>query len=136
MKRSILINRHLSTLVASLGHLDEIVVADAGLPVPDGVPVIDLAVKPGVPGFWDVLDALRSELVIEAAVIADEANDDLQAAFADFMKDWSQETKKHIALSTTSHGAFKDRSARSKAVIRTGECTPYCNVILVSGVPF
>ena len=48
MKRTALLNRHLSALVAELGHLDEITVADAGLPVPDGVRVIDLAVVAGL----------------------------------------------------------------------------------------
>ncbi|MCL4138406.1 UNVERIFIED_CONTAM: hypothetical protein GTU68_010056, partial [Idotea baltica] len=65
MKRTKLLNRHLSKLVASLGHLDEIVLADAGLPVPQNVGVIDLAVSPGVPGLFDVLDALADEMIIE-----------------------------------------------------------------------
>lgn len=136
MKRGVLLNRHLSALIASLGHLDEIVLADAGLPVPQGVPVIDLAVKAGVPGFWEVLDALRSELVIEAACIAQQADPALVRAFGTCLTEWGQETGRDIALTTVPHDTFKDRSARSKAIIRTGECTPYCNIILVSGVPF
>ncbi len=132
MKRTPLLNRHLSQLVASLGHLDEIVLADAGLPMPDGVPVIDLAVTRGVPAFWDVMAALRSELVIEAACYASEASDELQQQMVDEMARWGTDIKTEMMP----HDAFKARTSRAKAVIRTGECTPYCNVILVSGVPF
>ncbi len=59
MKRTALLNRHLSALVAELGHLDEITVADAGLPVPDGVRVIDLAVVAGLPTLFQLISALR-----------------------------------------------------------------------------
>lgn len=131
-----LLNRELSALVASLGHTDEIVLADAGLPVPPGVPVIDLAVSAGVPAFFDVLAALQSELVIEAAIHAGEAAPELQARFADVCAAWQVETGKPIDLTTVSHADFKARTARARAVIRTGECTPYCNLILRSGVPF
>ena len=50
LKRGALLNTHLMSqpLVASIGHLDEITIADAGLPVPSGVTVIDLAVSPGI----------------------------------------------------------------------------------------
>lgn len=136
MKRTPLLNRHLSKLVASLGHLDEIVIADAGLPVPSNVPVIDLAVSPGVPGFFDVWDALVQELIIEQAVFADEASADLVTEIEVHLAHWAAETGKPIEHVRVSHDDFKIRTAKSRAVIRTGECTPYANIILVSGVPF
>ena len=136
MKRTPLLNRHLSQLVASLGHLDEIVVADAGLPVPEGVPVIDLAVMAGVPRFWDVLVALRTELVVETACYATEASENLRQGFIDHLGLWAAASGKPVAREGMTHAEFKLRSAQAKAIIRTGECTPYCNIILVSGVPF
>jgi len=136
MKRTELLNRHLSALVAALGHLDEIVVADAGLPVPDGVAIIDLAVSPGVPRFREVLAALRSELVIEQAVWAEEASETLAGEMQAEIDLWRGETGKEIRTSRVTHEAFKARSASAKAVIRTGETTPYANIILVSGVSF
>jgi len=136
MKRTVLLNRDLSMLIASLGHTDEVVLADAGLPVPAGVPVIDLAVSAGVPAFFDVLTAMQSELVIETAIHATEASPALQARFVDTCAIWQAETGKPIAIDTLSHDAFKTRTAAARAVIRTGECTPYCNLILRSGVPF
>lgn len=136
MKRTTLLNRHLSALVASLGHLDEITVGDAGLPVPDGVAVIDLAVTAGVPRFGDVVDALMSEMVIESAIIATEADAALGETLANTVTRWAAMQGKRTELAHISHDDFKARSARSKAIIRTGETTPYCNMILVSGVCF
>ncbi len=136
MKRTTLLNREVSALVASLGHMDEIVIGDAGLPVPAEVPVIDLAVMAGVPGFWDVLTALQSEVVIEGAHHAAEASPELQARFNTVCDDWAAAQGKPITMDRMSHDAFKARMAQARAVIRTGECTPYCNLILVSGVPF
>ncbi|UES57119.1 D-ribose pyranase [Roseibium aggregatum] len=136
MKRTALLNRHLSALVASLGHLDEIVVADAGLPVPAGVKVIDLAVTAGVPSFREMLTALKSELAIEGAVWAEEASAELTSLMQHEMNSWASETGKAITVSRLSHEAFKHRTQTARAVIRTGEVTPYANIILISGVAF
>ena len=136
MKRTALLNRHLSSLVVSLGHLDEIVVADAGLPVPAGVKVIDLAVTAGVPSFRELLTALKSELVIEGAVWAEEASAELTSLMQHEVAAWAEETGKAITVSRLSHDAFKHRTQTARAVIRTGEVTPYANIILISGVAF
>lgn len=136
MKRRPLLNRHLSKLVASLGHMDEIVVADAGLPIPANVAVIDLAVSPGIPGFFDVLDALAHEMIVEQAIFANEAAEDLVTRIEVKLAHWAAEAGKPIEHIRCSHEAFKTQTSRARAVIRTGEFTPYANVILVSGVSF
>ena len=136
MKRTKLLNRHLSKLVASLGHLDEIVIADAGLPVPPNVGVIDLAVSPGVPGFFDVLEALIDELIVEQAIFADEASPELTTEIEVRLAHWAAETGKPIEHVRVPHDALKVRTGQARAVIRTGECTPYANLVLVSGVAF
>jgi D-ribose pyranase len=43
---------------------------------------------------------------------------------------------KTIAINYVSHEEFKQRTNESRAVIRTGECTPYANVIFQAGVTF
>ncbi|GAA0780965.1 D-ribose pyranase [Roseibium denhamense] len=132
MKRGILLNRHLSALVAALGHMDEIVVADAGLPVPSGTPVIDLAVMAGVPSLKDVLAALRSELAVEAAVYAQEAAENVERMMLEELEAWPSA----VSVSKIDHEGLKARTAKARAVIRTGETTPYANLILISGVAF
>ncbi|MTI05029.1 D-ribose pyranase [Roseibium denhamense] len=136
MKRTLLLNRHVSKLIASLGHTDEIVIGDAGLPIPHNVGVIDLAVSPGVPRFFDVLDAVAQELIVEQAVFATEAGPNLATEIEVRLTHWAAETGKPIEHVRVPHEEFKARTSRARAVIRTGECTPYANIILRSGVPF
>jgi D-ribose pyranase len=124
MKKSGLLHRDLARVVASLGHGDLLVVADAGLPVPPGVPCIDLAVTHGVPEFADVLAAILTEMVVERAVIAAEAGAEVRAWVAG------------LAPAEVAHEAFKAASRGAVAVVRTGECTPYANVGLYAGVTF
>ncbi|MDE1166277.1 MAG: RbsD/FucU domain-containing protein, partial [Pseudomonas sp.] len=68
MKKTPLLNIALSRLIASLGHGDIVVIGDAGLPVPPGVELIDLALTQGIPGFVATLEVLLSELQVESHV--------------------------------------------------------------------
>ncbi|MEL6531723.1 MAG: D-ribose pyranase [Pseudomonadota bacterium] len=126
MKKSGLLHRELSYLIASLGHGDLLVIGDAGLPAPPGLQVIDLAVTLGLPGFLDVLDAVLSEMQVEAAFRASEAG-----AIGREMDGLLS-----VAVERVSHETFKARSAQARAIIRTGEATPYANIGLVAGVVF
>lgn len=131
MKRGGLLHAELSRLVAALGHFDELVLADAGLPVPPGVPCVDLAVAPGVPALLDVARAVAGELVVAELALAEEllaGGGPLPAALAAL---WPDAPRRALP-----HAAFKARTAAARAVIRTGEFTPYANVILVAGVAF
>ena len=41
-----------------------------------------------------------------------------------------------IEIRYTTHEQFKQETAESQAVIRSGECSPYANIILCAGVTF
>jgi D-ribose pyranase len=139
MKKNALINAELSYVVATLGHTDEITICDAGLPVPDEAQRIDLALIPGVPTFIDTVKAVLGEMQIEGVVMAEEfaqVSPDLHQALVTLIHNEELLCGKNITLSYVSHEAFKVHTQGSKAVIRTGECTPYENVIFQSGVVF
>ncbi|SCK55809.1 D-ribose pyranase [Variovorax sp. HW608] len=130
MKRTHLLHSDLSHVIASLGHGDMLVLGDAGLPIPEGPRRIDLAVARGIPRLTDVLDAVLSEMEVEHLVIAQEALDP-----GDGLPFWFPRSL-GITPQTLTHEAFKQRSAAARAIVRTGECTPYANIILVAGVRF
>ncbi|HEY9096186.1 MAG TPA: D-ribose pyranase [Hydrogenophaga sp.] len=131
MKRTILLNAELSHLIATLGHGDMVVIGDAGLPVPSGVRCIDLALMPGIPSVAEVLRAVLSEMQVERVVIANEAMD---AALGQ-VPVWCLPLS-GISLDKVPHAAFKGLTSQAKAVVRTGEFTPYANAILCAGVVF
>jgi D-ribose pyranase len=131
MKKSGILNAEIAGVVARLGHMDSVTIADAGLPIPKGPQRIDLVVRPGLPAFLDVVDALLAEMVVERIIIADEMADVSPA-----MREQLLARFPDIEVEVVTHLIFKELSRRSQAIIRTGEFTPYANVILVSGVPF
>jgi len=131
VKKTALLHGELSHLVATLGHGDSVVIADAGLPVPPGTRCIDLAVTRGVPSFEQVLDAVLSEMAVQRADHAAEMSThspQLETALRSRLGD--------TALHSIAHDALKQRSAAARAIVRTGECTSYANVILYAGVVF
>ncbi|MGP9745512.1 D-ribose pyranase [Brachybacterium sp. AOP29-B2-41] len=127
MKRGGILHPELSAHLARLGHTDTFVIGDAGLPVPPGVARVDLAVTLGVPGFAEVLDAILAEIEVEGAVIATEAAGSPVGALFDARLPGSE---------TVPHEEFKQLTGQARFVVRTGETTPYANVIVRCGVPF
>ncbi|MDJ0325137.1 D-ribose pyranase [Cryobacterium sp. PH31-AA6] len=127
MKRGGILNAELSGAIARLGHTDVVLLADCGMPIPRGVPVIDLALVHGVPRFEQVLDALLGELVFQHCIAAEEAQTAPAGAWLSARFD---------EIEYIGHEELKDLSASAKLFIRTGEATPYANAALVCGVSF
>ena len=128
MKKGNLINHPLSNLIASLGHTDEIVIADAGLPIPKETQRIDLALMRGIPTFEETLRAVLEEMYIEKAYVSKEIAD-----YSPQVLELIQASIGDIPIEQIPHPQYKERTKKSRAIIRTGEFTPYANVILVSG---
>ncbi|WP_203245863.1 D-ribose pyranase [Sporosarcina beigongshangi] len=129
MKKNGILNRELAAAFAKLGHTDQITIADCGLPIPDGVRCIDLSYIIGKPSFIEILEAVLDDLEVEYAFIASEmvsANTEI----------FNKVHQKISQIAELSHEDFKQLTRRSKVIIRTGEATPYANIILQSGVLF
>ncbi|NBH83106.1 D-ribose pyranase [bacterium C-53] len=131
MKKSGILNAQLIGYIAALGHKDTFMVGDAGMPIPKGVPVVDLVLCGGVPTFKQTMDAILNETEIEAYTIAkeiDEKNPELLAYIHEKLGGAEEEK--------ISHEELKKMSADCRFAVRTGEFTPYPNIILRAGVAF
>lgn len=131
MKKAGILNQPISGLIAGMGHTDSLVVSDAGLPIPEGPARIDLAVSCGLPPFREVLAAILGDLQVERAVLAEQTRrqrPELHEIILDMLGD--------VQVDYLDHEELKERSARARGIVRTGECTPFANVILYSGVVF
>jgi D-ribose pyranase len=131
MKRIGILNQPISAVIAGLGHTDMLVIADAGLPIPPEVERIDLALVQGVPGFLQTVQAVLLEMKVDRVILATET-DDHSPHIAEALK----ALLPGVPFEWVSHARLKELSHQAVAVIRTGEFTPYANVILVSGVVF
>lgn len=131
MYKTGILNSDISKVLSDLGHTDTIVIADCGLPVPKGVQKIDLAVRQGLPSFIDVVDEIARHMVIEHVTLAEEIKDSNPAVLKEV-----DSIVKGIPNDFVTHEQFKVLTENSKVIIRTGEATPYANIILRSGVNF
>ena len=129
MKKTGILNRHLSGALAELGHGDQVLVCDAGMPIPDGPRLVDLAFRAGTPSFAEVLDGLLVELVVEGATAATEIRKANPATASLLAREFPE-------LELVPHERLKELSAGARLVVRTGEARPYANVLLRCGVFF
>ncbi|SAM60059.1 Ribose ABC transport system, high affinity permease RbsD (TC 3.A.1.2.1) [Cardiobacterium hominis] len=146
MKKGTLLNAPLSAAIASMGHTDGLLICDAGYPIPREAALIDLALTAGVPSFLQVLDAACKELFVERILLAEEietVNPALHQQILTYLKAVEvQQARDYakpghsITIEYTPHETFKQEGKRAKATVRSGECTPYANIILYAGVTF
>ena len=127
MRRHGILHPGLSAQLARLGHTDTFVIGDSGLPIPPGVERVDLAVVLGVPGFAEVADAILAEIEVGSAVIAAEAAGSLAGEML---------AARFPGASAVPHEELKQLTREARFVVRTGETTPYANVIVRCGVSF
>src|SRR5699024_957350 len=124
MYKSAVLNSEISKVLSGLGHGDCIVIGDCGLPIPDGVKRIDIALKPGTRSFDEAYEVVAESMDAEKQVYAKEVSDaGLKEVFQD-----------DIPSEQVSHEKLKVMAKGAKAVIRTGDTTPFANVILYGNV--
>ena len=133
MKKHGILNAQLARIVASMGHGDRLVIGDGGLPVPHGCERVDLALTTHIPRFLDTLRVVLEELEVESAIVADE----METHSAD-VREAVQALLPDVELRSVPHETFKQlmHDAATVACVRTGEATPYANIMLVAGVTF
>lgn len=131
MKKTQVINSDISRVISQMGHFDTFSIGDAGMPVPRETEKIDLAVSKGIPSFLQVLDNVLTELEVQRVYLAEEIKTQnptqLKAIKERFPK---------TELVFIPHAEMKQDLCKCHAFIRTGEMTPYSNIILESGVTF
>ncbi len=131
MKKTGLLNQPLSALIAGLGHTDTIAITDAGLSIAPAVQRIDLAVSAGVPSFLEVMRAVLGEMQISGAVVATELVEHSPLFYAQVVK-----LLDGAPLTEVPHLELLRMTRVSRAAVRTGEFTPFANIILISEVIF
>lgn len=133
MKKNGILNSEISRILSYMGHTDCIAIGDCGLPIPDETERIDLALAFGIPTFMQTLEIVAKDMKIEKIILAEEIkekNPDILCKIEALFSDCNIETE------YVSHSQLKEKTKDCKAVIRTGETTPYANIILQSGCIF
>lgn len=132
MKRNGILNSEISRVLSYMGHTDRIAIGDCGLPIPDEVERIDLSLAFGEPRFLHVLELVLQDMKVEKIVLAEE----IKEQNPDVLHGIEQLFAGSVEVEFVPHTALKAATRDCKAVIRTGETTPYANIILQSGCIF
>lgn len=133
MKKQGILNSDISRVLSYMGHTDCIAIGDCGLPIPDEVERIDLALEFGVPSFMDVLRVVTKDMKVEKIVLAEEIREQNPKVLGEIKELFAGQELENVFVS---HTELKKQTRECKAVIRTGETTPYANIILQSGCIF
>lgn len=147
MKTKGVLHNELAKVIANMGHGDMLVVTDRGFPFPrhNMTACIDVSVGRDLPKFIDVVKVILEELEIESVIIADETEKISPRVFHELQDILSQKTNKGnpIEQKIIPHTEFKHlvldgalEGQEVKAMVKTGQFTPFANIILVSGVDF
>ena len=131
MKKSGIFNSKISSFVASMGHKDIITVVDMGYPIPKDVEFADIVLDKGKPSFVETVEVILKELAVEKIIIAEELENKNVNNYTEIVKLFQG-----IEIEKISHELFKEKAKMSKYFVRTGECSPFSNIMLISGVIF
>lgn len=123
-----LLNPELAALARRVGHTQMLIVCDRGFPVPQGLPlgVLDLSVTADVPTVPQLLNALLPELPHDRIIVAREMREKSPKRFR-----WHRAQPAPVEVHPHQH--FKHLTREAVACIRTGDATPYANIIIVGG---
>lgn len=138
MRNGALLNGPLTALIGDLGHSDKIMIVDAGWPIPKDLRY-DICLTHGIPRLTDVFSVIAEELSIEKVIIDQEMQNHGPEVYAEVNRIIAATAKaqgEEVVVENEPHVTFKEHAKSVKGIIRTGECTPYCNLVIVAGLAF
>ena len=132
MKKTAVLNSHISSAISTLGHYELLTINDAGMPIPNDDRRVELAVTKSLPRFIDVLETVLTEMEIQKVYLAEEITNAQQ------LKAIKKLINDDVEIKFIAHSEMKEmlKSPLNKGNIRTGEITPFSNIILESNVTF
>jgi D-ribose pyranase len=128
MIQSGILNPAVLSLIARIRHTNTLVISDWAFPYWPQIETVDISLTMGIPTVLDVLDLLQQNFKIGRIWQAEEF---VACNSADTVDRFAKSFGK-IPLTREPHVDFKKRVPHAIGLIRTGDPTPYGNIILES----
>ena len=129
MLKAGILNPHINSLVSRVRHTNMLVISDMGFPFWPMIETVDISLVAGVPSVLQVLESLLANFTVGQAYMAEE----FLAHNPDSARAEVTAALGTVPLAFEPHEAqFKKRVPHAIGLIRTGDTTPYANIILVS----
>lgn len=121
-----LLNPEIAALVRRVNHTQMLILADRGFPIPNVKHVVDISLTSDVPTIPQVLTAILPDLPLDRIILASE----MEVASPGR---WHSHHQGDHRLQAVPHLEFKRLAQHAVGCIRTGDSSPYANLILVGG---
>ncbi len=121
-----LLNPEVAALIRRVNHTQMLLIADRGYPVPSLSTVVDLSLTANIPTIPQVLDAILPDLPLDRMILAHE----MQLASP---VRWVYHREGSGRIEAIPHLELKRLARHAVGCIRTGDSTPYANLLLVGG---
>ncbi|MDR0651912.1 MAG: D-ribose pyranase [Synergistaceae bacterium] len=129
VKETGILNRDIAAELSKMGHTDLLLIADAGLAIPNTTKVIDVSLDVNVPTSVDVLKIILKHFSVEKIILSQATNDVSPSRKKEFMDCLGSD----MPCETVPHPVLRDEMTKEvKFAIRTGDFTAHSNIILVS----
>lgn len=129
MKETGIINRELATEMSKMGHTDLMLIADAGLAIPNQTKVIDLSLDVNDPTVLETLDVILKHFSVEKIIMSQATLDTSPTRKKEIMNRFDD----NIPLEIVPHSEFRgEYTQKVKFAIRTGDFVANSNIVLVS----
>jgi D-ribose pyranase len=129
MLKTGILNPQINSLLSRVRHTNMLVISDRGFPFWPQIETVDISLVDDVPTVLQTLEAVRRNFVVGQAYMAEEFlahnSDTVRSTFATAFAGIPVTHEPHEAV-------FKKRVPAAIGLIRTGDTTPYANLILVS----
>ncbi|MDZ4716885.1 MAG: RbsD/FucU family protein [Roseiflexaceae bacterium] len=123
-----ILNPQINSLLSRVRHTNMLVITDRGFPFWPMIETINITLIDDIPTVLQVLNAIRPNFVIGEIILA-----------CEFREHNSPETVEQFAVAMHAlnvtfmpHTDLKQRVPSAIGLIRTGDTTPYANMILIS----
>lgn len=128
MLKTGILNPHINYLLSRVRHTNTFVIADRGFPFWPGIDTVDISLVDDLPRVADVLNAILRNFDVGTIFMAEEFRSSNSQQIV------GQQTKvaNGAKLIFEPHVDFKRRVPQAIGIIRTGDSTPYSNVIVES----
>ena len=124
-----ILNREIAAEMAKMGHTDMMLIADAGLAIPNTTKVIDLSLTKDLPTALQGLDEVLKHFSVEKIIYSQATVDVSPTREQAFLERFDDSVEKQVVP----HAVLRDELTRKvKFAIRTGDFTANSNLILVS----
>jgi D-ribose pyranase len=129
MKETGILNRDIAAELSKMGHTDLMLIADAGLAIPNSTKVIDVSLDVNVPTSVEVLKIILKHFSVEKIILSQATNEVSPSREKEFIDCLGGD----MPCEAVPHPVFRDELTKVvKFAVRTGDFTANSNIILVS----